>query len=124
MTFITKKVTAIINSDAVFTSVLDIQGHQHVNIGIQVGSNVSLPAISALSADITLQRHMQDDPADVWRDVQTWSILAASALDGGIEDITLKYEPESVEYRIGCKTGKFYSNAAPSGIATVRLGTS
>jgi hypothetical protein len=116
--------TLVINSDAMFTSGLKVQGHQRLNVGITIGSNVSsLPAISAYSGIVTLQRRFGDDVDGLWRDVQDWAILAADGLDGGQENITTQPEPETLEYRIGVKSGEG-DNSAPSGLLYLRLGTS
>lgn len=116
-------IETLINSSPIFTSVIEVQGHQRVNIGIGIGSVTSADAasvvISAFSGVITLQRQMPGDEGDYWRDVQAWSILDSDGLAGATEVITDKEEPETVLYRVGCKTGEF-----ESGLAKVRLGTS
>lgn len=113
----------LIASSPVFTSALVVQGHQKLNVSIRIGSvGVSTASIvlSTFSGIIRLQRQFIDDDSGVWRDVQTWAVAAASALDGGSENITTNGEPETVTYRLGCDTGDFYS----VGAANVRLGTS
>jgi hypothetical protein len=118
--------TVTINSDAMFTSWLVVQGHQQMNIGRIVGSLVSYPStpnISAFSGTITLQRRVAEDVEDnIIRDVNKWAITAAESFDANQEDVT-DLTPETLEYRIGVKSGEG-DNSAPSGILNLRLGTS
>jgi hypothetical protein len=81
---------------------------------------VSDPVLSTFSGLITLQRQFADDDVGVWRDVQTWAVASTAAMNGSSENITTTPEPETVTYRIGVKSGNFYS----VGAANVRLGTS
>jgi len=113
-------VITLIASSPVWTSELIVQGMQRLNVSIRMGSvGVSDPVLSTFSGIVTMQRRFLDDDDGVWRDVQTWSVAAASAMGGGEEVITTSPEPETVTYRIGCKTGEYYS----VGAANVRLGT-
>ena len=111
-------------ASGVWTSTLFVQAHQRLNVGIAIGSveaNLSTPVISTFSGIITLQRNLPNDPDGFWRDVEEWSILAADALDGASENITVNGEPESCQYRLGIKdtSADYYTN-----FVTVRLGTS
>jgi hypothetical protein len=112
----------LIASSPVFTSEIIVQGMQRLNVSIRMGSvGVSDPVLSTFSGIITLQRQFADESGSgVWRDVQAWTIAAASAMGGGEEVITTSPEPETVTYRIGAKSGEYYS----VGAANVRLGTS
>jgi hypothetical protein len=135
-----KAVAALLTSSPVFTSVIKVQAFQRLNIGIIIGSKVSdilsarafSAAISAvvgtLSASITLQRRMREDMGQAstltgadwtWRDVDDWSVLAATGENASEENITTTQEPETCEYRIGCKSGEYQT-----GEALLRLGTS
>ena len=132
---IDKAVQAVMYSDFDFTSVLTVQAHQRVNVGIMVGSQVSdilsagafsgvYPgtAISAIfstaSMSITLQRQYPEN-TDYWHDVDSWSVTVAQAEASSSENISDKPEPEPMMYRLGVKTGGY-----ENGLALVRLGTS
>ena len=122
-------------SDNEWTSVITVQGHQRVNVGIVVGSQISdilsLAVVSAaisgitsfFSGVITLQRRMPEETEDFhWRDVSNWTISSASLTDtGGSENITAYPEPETCQYRVG--TNK-EAGAFVAGNAVVRIGTS
>lgn len=127
-----------VTSDTEFTSVIRVQGHQRLNVGIAVGNIVSdllsiaasagkyySAAVSAMdsvfSGTITLQRRMGEDTSDyLWRDVAEWAINSAAGDDGGSENITTTPEPESCYYRAGVKAAADYTD----GVAIVRIGTS
>lgn len=134
-----KAVGVLLVSSPVFTSALLVQAGQTVNIGIIIGSKVSdilsarsySTAISAvvgtLSADLVLQRRMPEDIGQAstlagadwtWRDVQDWSVLAATGEAASEENRTEKSEAEVVEYRFGCKSGAY-----ETGECLLRIGT-
>jgi len=122
-------------SDNEWTSAIIVQGHQRLNVGIMVGSQISdilsAAAVSAaisginsfFSGVITLQRRMPEETEDYhWRDVSSWTISSASLTStGGSENITAYPEPETVQYRAG--TNK-EAAAYVAGNAIVRIGTS
>lgn len=113
-------VITLIASSPVWTSELIVQGTQRLNVSIRVGSvAVADPVLSTFSGLITLQRQFADDGSGVWRDVQQWAVASTSAMNGSSENITTTPEPETVTYRVGVKSGDFYS----VGAANVRLGT-
>ena len=127
----TKRAQLLLESDNNFTSIIDVQARQRVNIGIVVGNqisdilstaefSVSISAIlSVFSGTITLQRRMLDETHDYsWRDVDLWTINSSSGGVGGSEDITTSEEPETVEYRAGIKTGDY-----AGGVGHIRIGT-
>lgn len=133
-----KKAQLLVESDNNFTSGVFVQGHQRLNIGIVVGDQISdyisditlasaglsitsyATFTSVFSGTITLQRRMPEEDQDYqWRDVSEWVINSSVAGVGGSEDITAYDDPETVEYRIGTKTGDY-----TDGDALVRLGTS
>lgn len=119
----TNTIATPIASSPVWTSELIVQGYQRLNVSIRIGSvDVSTASIvlSTFSGLIRLQRQMFGDDSGVWRDVQTWAIVAGDALDAAVETITTTPEPETCTYRLGCDTGDYYS----VGAANVRLGTS
>lgn len=112
-------------SDGEFTSVIVVQGQQHMNIGIRVGSDnsdilsyyaYSMPlstVASTFSGIITLQRRMKGETQEFeWRDVDTWSIFTTDGTDGSDENTTITPEPETCEYRAGVKTGEYFAGAA------------
>lgn len=116
-----------IASSPVYTSTLIVQAYQRLNVGIMIGSVIAsagVPAnsvvLSTFSGIITLERQMPGDASGIWRDVQSWTIASAAGLAGSEEVITVSPEPETVKYRLGTKTGEYYS----VGMANVRLGTS
>jgi hypothetical protein len=49
---------------------------------------------------ITLQRHLPEDAAGVWRDVEQWT----TNVETGMRD-----DMKGVIYRLGCKTGDYVS---------------
>jgi hypothetical protein len=119
-------------SDVEWTSVIVVQGHQRLNIGIVIGNQISdilshighSEAISAtasvFSGTISLQRRMREEDQDFhWRDVATWAIASVSGGEGGSENITTYSEPETCQYRAGVDTGEYNGGAA-----IVRIGTS
>lgn len=127
-----KAAQLLVESDNNWTSVIAVQGYQRLNVGIKIGSAVSdiLSAasfsatlsgiVSTCSCVFTLQRRMPEEQEDYhWRDVAEWSVLAADGEDASSENITDKPEPETVEYRLGVKTGDY-----ESGTALLRIGTS
>jgi len=130
-----KAATAVITAQNQFTSAITVQGYQHVNVGIYVGSiisdmlslnasagagvAISAPTLTA-SASVVLQRQMREEMGTtIWHDVSEWAILVASGEDASTENITVSPEPETCNYRIGVKTGGF-----DSGALIVRVGTS
>ena len=110
---------------AVYGSTLTVQAGGRLNVSIKIGpSLIQDPTQSTTSALVHLQRRMKSrssDDAAIWRDVESWSILAADGLDAGSENITTQPEPETVDYRIGCKEDNFYG-AANSGLF-LRIGS-
>ena len=115
-----KTINTPVASDVVFTSAINVQGHQRINVSIRPGTSlVTDPTLSVVSATFTLQRQLPGDPTDVWRGVQDWAVTNADGLEGEIEVITTSPEPETAQYRLGVKEGNY-----DSGAAWVRLGTS
>lgn len=117
-----KTINTFFGSSPVFTSELIVQGHQRLNASIKIGQSfVADPTASTFSGIITLQRQLpgSDADANVWRDVNSWSIVASDGLDAAQENITANGEPETVKYRLGCKTTDFFAGGAFG-----RLGTS
>jgi hypothetical protein len=130
-----KAAQLLVTAHISYTSVIAVQGHQHLNVGIRVGDAISdilsgladyysYGAVSALgsvfSGTITLQRRMPEEDTDFhWRTVAEWTIDSASADEGGSESITATADPETAEYRLGVKSGDY-----SGGCCTVRLGTS
>ena len=127
-----KRAQLLCESDNNFTSVIQVQAHQRINVGILVGSQISdilsaaglsaasfaTPA-SVFSGTITLQRRMPEETESYhWRDVDEWVIDSAAINTGGSENITVSPEPETVQYRAGIKTTDF-----TAGDAIVRIGT-
>ncbi len=111
----------LIASSPVWTSELIVQGMQRLNVSIRIGSvdtSTASIVLSTFSGIVRLQRQLFGDDGGVWRDVQTWAIAAASALDGGSENITTSPEPETCVYRLGCEDGDYYG----VGACNVRLG--
>ncbi len=108
-----RTINVLANAAGVFTSALPVNAYGRFNISIKVGlSFITDPTASTFSGDITLQRQFQDnsDPgASIWRDVQSWSVLAADALGGGVEAVRATREPEGANYRLGIKTGEYYA---------------
>lgn len=126
-----KRAQLLLESDANFTSVINVQARQRVNIGIVVGTQISdiLSAASfsttisqltsIFSATVTLQRRMLEDTADyAWRDVASWVVSSGSGGDGGQENITASPEPETCQYRAGIKTAGYVA-----GVGHIRIGT-
>lgn len=126
-----KRAQLLLESDFNFTSVIDVQARQRVNIGIIVGTQISdilsaasfSAAISELtsvfSGTVTLQRKMLEDTADyAWRDVAEWVISSSVGGDGGSENITANPEPETCQYRAGIKETEF-----TDGVGLLRIGT-
>jgi len=130
----------LINSAPHFTSLIRVQAGHRINIGVFVGNSLDFLAAdsgavnSTASMSLTLQRKMPGDVIGAsvaswdtagigpggWRDVESWSLLAADGYDASFEIITDKDEPESgTMYRIGTKI-----DAWESGSVYVRLGTS
>ena len=100
----------VITSAPVFTSTLTIQGKTRTNITIAVGSLSAGSAVNlggSLTGAITLQRSFNNGVT--WHDVNDWSVAT--------EDIADKPEPETVQYRLGTKTGNY-----TSGEGVIRLG--
>lgn len=125
-----KAATRLVYSSPVFTSVITVQAHQRVNVGIVVGSVVSdiLSAytgaaisgvLSTASCSLTLQRQTRENMGtDFWHDVDDWSILKADGEAASKQEISVTPEPETCNYRIGTKAG-----AWESGALIVRIGT-
>ena len=126
-----KRAQLLAESDNNFTSVINIQARQRLNVGIVVGTEISdilsaaeaSAAISVItsvfSGTITLQRRMLEETADYhWRDVAEWVISSTAAGEGGSESITVSEEPETCQYRAGVKTADY-----TAGVAHVRVGT-
>jgi len=124
-------------SDANYTSVIDVQGKQRINVGIVVGTEISdyvstITLVSAglsvtsyatfdsvFSGTLTLQRRMREETQDYqWRDVANWVISSSAAGEGGSENITVTPEPENCQYRAGVKSTEY-----TSGDALIRIGT-
>lgn len=129
-----KAAQLLVESDDNWTSVITVQAHQRVNVGIRVGTEISdilsaasfSAAISQLtsvfSGIITLQRRMPEENEDYhWRDVAEWTISSSAGGEGGSENITTSPEPESCHYRLGTTDA---AAAYVAGVAHVRLGTS
>lgn len=98
-------------SAPVFTSVLTVQGTKRTNVTIAVGSLSAGSAVNlggAFVGTVTIQRSFNN--GTTWHDVNNWAVAT--------EAISDKPEPETVQYRLGTKTGDF-----TSGEAVVRLGT-
>jgi hypothetical protein len=127
----TKRAQLLLESDNNFTSVINVQARQRVNVGIVVGTQISdilsdasfSAAISVVtsvfSGTVTLQRRMLDETQDYhWRDVAEWVISSSAAGEGGIENITVSEEPETAQYRVGIKTTEY-----TAGVAHLRIGT-
>lgn len=97
-----------ISAENTFTDDIRIPAGSHVNVSIKSGN---------LVATIVLQRQFleSEEGSSTWRDVDSWDVTAAS---DDQEFITSNAEPETVKYRIGCKTGEY-----TSGGAGVRLGS-
>lgn len=101
----------IIASAPVFTSVLTVQGTKRVNVTIAIGSLSAGSAVNlggTFAGTITLQRSFNN--GTTWFDVNDWAVATESISD--------KPEPETVQYRLGTKTGDY-----TSGEDVVRLGT-
>ena len=132
------KAQLLVESDNNWTSVIAVQGHQRLNVGIVVGDQISdiVSAVtlasaglsitsyatftSVFSGTITLQRRMAEEDQDYhWRDVSEWVIDSSAAGEGGSESVTAYPDPETTEYRLGIKTSDY-----TAGDALVRLGTS
>lgn len=129
--FNSRKAQLLCESDNNFTSVITVQGHQRVNVGILVGSQISdiisaaslstsiSGIMSIFSGTITLQRRMAEEAESYhWRDVDDWTISSVAINTGGSENITAYPEPFTCQYRAGIKTGD-YTN----GVAHIRIGT-
>ena len=102
----------------IYTSTITVQGFQRLNVSLRIGSAVSAPAVSAASCKVVLQRLLPgDETANIWRDVQSWSVAAADGMNGGSENITAQPEPETCQYRAGI-------TSFTSGIVNIRLGSS
>ena len=127
-----KRAQLLLESDNNFTSVIDVQAHQRVNIGIKVGIEISdiLSAASfsatisqltsIFSGTVTLQRRLSNETESYeWRDVDNWVIDSDSGGAGGSENITVSPEPETVQYRAGIKETEY-----TDGVAIIRIGTS
>jgi len=112
-------INTYIASSPVWTSTLIVQGTQRINVSIRCGSVVADPVLSYFSGIVTLQRQFGDDALDFWRDVEIWSVTKSEGMAGSIEECTTMPEAETVTYRIGVKTGAYYS----VGSCNVRLGT-
>ena len=121
------------NTASTWTSIIRVQGHQRLNVGIMVGDQISeillkntfSATISALasifSGTITLQRrYPEEDEVFQFRDVDNWAVNSSGGGEGGSENITAYPDPETVEYRLGLKAAADYTG----GITLVRLGTS
>ncbi len=144
MTFFTdigsgeKAVQGVFYTDDTYTSAILVQAYQRVNVGIAIGSRLSIilslwnfggsvasgAAISGIietaSMSITLQRQYPEQMGmGFWHDVDAWSVTVAEGEEASSENISDKSEPEVVMYRIGVKSGQW-----ESGLALVRLGTS
>ena len=126
-----KRAQLLLESDANFTSIIEVQARQRVNIGITVGTQISdilsaaafSAAISELtsvfSGTVTLQRRMNNETADYeWRDVAEWVIASSGGGEGGSENITVEPEAETVQYRAGTKETEY-----TGGVAHLRIGT-
>lgn len=126
-----KRAQLLLESDNNFTSLIYVQAHQRVNIGIKVGTEISdilsaanFSAIisqitSVASMTVTLQRRSSNETESYeWRDVDNWVINSASGGKGGSENITAISEPESSQYRAGIKTGDYID-----GVGHLRIGT-
>lgn len=101
-----------IASSPVFTSALTVQGKQRVNITIAIGSLSAGSAVNlggSFTGTTTLQRSFNN--GTTFFDVENWAVAT--------EDISDKPEPETVQYRLGVKSGDF-----TSGEEVVRLGSS
>ena len=129
-----KKAQLLIVSDTEWTSGVFVQGHQRLNVGIVIGTEISdilsAAAFSAVtsvvtsvfSGIITLQRRMPEEDASYhWRTVSSWTIASTGGGVGGSENITAYPEPETAEYRAGV-TGD--AAAYVGGVAHLRIGTS
>ena len=129
-----KAAQRLITSDTAWTSAIIVQGHQHVNIGIRVGTDISdiLSAASfsdtisvvtsVFSGIVTLQRRMPEENEDYhWREVSEWAISSTGGGVGGSENITAYPEPESCQYRVGLTDA---AAAYVGGVAHLRIGTS
>jgi len=133
-----KAAQLLVESDNNWTSNIIVQGHQRLNIGIIVGTEISdiVSAVtlasaglsitsyatfaSVFSGTIRLQRRMAEEDQDYhWRDVSEWAINSSAAGEGGSENITAYPEPETAEYRAGIKTAGY-----TGGDALIRIGTS
>lgn len=128
-----KAAQRLIQSDTEWTSVIAVQGHQRVNVGIIVGTEISdilsNAAFSAAISEVTsvfsgtvyLQRRMAEEDLDYhWRDVSEWTISSNAGGEGGSENITAYPEPETVQYRLGLKAAADYTG----GVCHIRIGTS
>ena len=126
-----KRAQLLLESDNNFTSIIEVQARQRVNVGIRVGVDISdilseasfSAAISVItsvfSGTVTLQRRMLEDTASyTWRDVAEWVISSTAAEEGGSENITVSEEPESCQYRAGIKTADY-----TDGVGHLRIGT-
>ena len=129
-----KAAQRFISSDEAWTSVITVQGHQRLNIGILVGSQISDIISAAGFSDtisginsfftgiVTLQRRMpEEDESYHWRDVAEWSISSVAINKGGSENITAYPDPETAQYRLGLTAA---AAAYVAGVAHIRLGTS
>ena len=126
-----KRAQLLLESDNNFTSVIDVQAHQRVNIGIKVGIEISdiLSAASfsatisqltsVFSGTVTLQRRLSNETESYeWRDIDNWVISSPAAGGGGSENATAIEEPENSQYRAGIKTGDYVA-----GVGHIRIGT-
>ena len=113
--------TLLVSSSDVFTSAINIQPGGRFAVGIYIGSAVSDPVISAMSATFQLQKKYgsyleSDSDGNFWRPVKEWSVNVADGLDDNVEEISAEPEAEYVQYRVGCIS---YS----TGLAALRIGT-
>lgn len=100
-----------IASSPVFTSVLTVQGSERTNITITVGSVSVGSAVNlggSFTGTVTLQRSFNN--GTTWFDVNNWAVATESIAD--------KPEPETVQYRLGTKSGDY-----TSGEAVIKLGS-
>ena len=125
-----KRAQLLLESDDNWTSVINVQAGQRVNVGIRVSDAISdilsaaafsatISAINSFfSGTVTLQRRMLEDTADyAWRDVAEWVIDSSAVGIGGSENIT-EPEPESAQYRAGIKETEY-----TAGVGHLRIGT-
>jgi hypothetical protein len=108
--------SAVATSTAVWGSTLMVHANGRLNVSIKIGGSlIQDPTLSTCSALVHLQRRFggpDSEEQSIWRDVESWAILAADALDAGSENITTNPEPETCEYRIGVKAHNFYEVGA------------